>query len=138
MTIDKARVKTEIKILEEDGFSVQFDLDKENFVALEMLPFPRQWEPRRGALVFQLPDNYPLRQPDAYLPEFMQFKGERPMIMLDSGPNGWSKHCIHNLRDTWVPEYHTMVTMLRMIQQSLEYPNDSDPWKAAKKKYWDL
>jgi ubiquitin-protein ligase len=135
MTIDKSRVETEIELLKNDGFAVQYDLDKKNFVALEMLPFPSGWNPDRGAIVFQLPDNYPLRQPDAYVPDHMTYEGQQPMIMLDSGPDGWSKHCIHDLRDKWVPEHHTMVTMLRMIQQSLEYPNDMDPWKAAQKKY---
>ena len=129
--MDIKRVKQEIRALKAAFPSVVYDLDQ-GFVALEMFPFPPGWQPRTGAIVYNLPDSYPQRQPDAYLPEEMEYRSRRPMIMLDFGPEGWSKHCIHDLSDTWVPDQHSMITMTRLIEKSLEYPNSQDPWKAAR------
>jgi hypothetical protein len=120
----------EVDALEDVCPSVAHDLDQQ-FVALEMVPFPAGWHPDTGAIVYDLPDTYPQEQPDAYLPDNMRFEGERPLIMLRAGPPGWSKHCIHNFRDKWVPEYHSLLTMTRMIKESLKHPNESNPWKAA-------
>lgn len=129
--MDKIRVMQEIRALEDVSPSITYDLDQ-GFVALEMWPFPRGWQPRTGAIVYDLPDTYPQGQPDAYIPDEMRFEGDRPRIMLRAGPPGWSKHCIHDLEDEWVPERHSMITMTRMIKESFKHPNDSDPWKAAR------
>lgn len=128
--MNETRVKREIRTLREVCPAVTDDLDQA-FVALEMWPFPPGWQPRTGAIVYDLPDTYPQEQPIAYLPDEMRYNGTRPMIMLRAGPDGWSKHCIHDLSDNWVPERHSLITMTRMIKESLKYPNDQDPWTAA-------
>lgn len=127
-TMDKKRVLRESRALTDICQSVSYDLN-EGHVALEMIPFPRGWAPRTGAIVYDLPDTYPQEQPDAYLPQQMRYNGSKPLIMLRSGPDGWAKHCIHDFSDKWVPERHTMVTMTRMIKKSLEHPNERDPWQ---------
>ena len=130
--MDKKRVEREIHTLKKVSPSVTPDLD-EQFVALEMWPFPPGWEPRTGAIVYVLPDTYPQEQPTAYLPDEMRYNGSRPSIMLRAGPDGWSKYCIHDLSDSWVPERHSLITMTRMINESLKYPDDEDPWTAARR-----
>ena len=128
--MNEERVNQEIHTLREVCPAVTDDPDQA-FVALEMWPFPPGWQPRTGAIVYDLPDTYPQEQPIAYLPDEMRYNGTRPMIMLRAGPDGWSKLCIHDLSDNWVPERHSLITMTRMIKESLKYPNDQDPWTAA-------
>ena len=126
--MDKIRIKREIRALAEICPSVTWDLEDEGIVALEQWLFPPGWQPRTSAIVYDLPDTYPQEQPDAYIPEEMQYNGSRPLIMLRAGSDGWSKYCIHDLSDNWVPEHHSLITMTRMIKESLKHPNSQDPW----------
>ena len=126
-TIDKIRVKREINALRQINPRISYDLNQ-GIVALEAWLFPAGWNPDTGVVLFDLPNNYPQSQPDVYIPSDMRFKGRRPMIMLLADKPGWSKHCIHNLRGRWDPNYHGMVTMLRMVKESFRRPNQSNPW----------
>lgn len=124
--IDKRRVKIELRALADICQSISYDLD-EGWVLLEGIPFPSGWEPRTGLIRYELPDPYPGSQPKAYLPENMRYQGSRPTIMLGSGPDGWSKHCIHDFSDE-LDDFHTLVTMTRMIKTSLRQPNSNNPF----------
>ena len=124
--IDKQRVKIELRKLAETCQSISYDLD-DGWVVLEGFPFPPGWEPRTGFIRYELPNQYPGGQPKAYLPENMRYQGSQPLIMLRSGPDGWSKHCIHDFSDE-ITNFHTLVTMTRMIKTSLRRPNSNDPF----------
>lgn len=126
--IDKQRTKTEIRALADICQEITWDLD-EGWIELHGIPYPRGWQPRTGAIRFELPDTYPVGQPDAYLPEDMQYKGSRPMIMLRRGPPRWRKHCIHDFADKLNPNYDTLVSMTRLIYRSLQQPNKHNPFK---------
>lgn len=124
--INKQRVKIELQALAGICDDIRWDLDA-GWIELHDLPFPPGWQPPTGAIRFELPETYPGGQPKAFLPEDMRYEGERPMIMLTSGPSGWQKHCIHRLELN--PEYHTLVSMARLVETSLKQPNNADPLK---------
>ena len=129
--MNKARVLREVKALRDVCRAVKYDLNN-RYVILGDIPFPQEWSPRVGAIRFELPPNYPADIPRAFMPAKMTYRGRSPEIKLDHrGPDGWSAHCIHygSFKDQWVADRHSMVTLLRMIQQSLKNPNDGDPWR---------
>lgn len=128
--MDEERVLLEIEALEKLTPSVRYNL-RQRFVVLELWRFPQGWKPSTGAIVFKLPRTYPREQPTAYIPDHMRYNGKKPIIMLRSTEPGLAKHCIHNLRRKWVPEHHSMITMVRMMKESFKHPNSQDPWKTA-------
>lgn len=134
MNLDKADALEEIFALEDACQSIQYDLNR-GIVKLEHIPFPAGWKPRTGSILYDIPDNYRQEQPRAFMPARMSYRGTKPMIMLMSHkpPAGfeesaWAEHCIHKMHD-WDARRHTLVTMTRMIKDSLKKPNSNDPWK---------
>lgn len=128
MTIDEVRVLKEAEALNDVCNNAFYDRD-EQFVALEGFPMPRGWDPSRTAIIFDLPETYPGGQPDVYFPKEQEYRGTSPMIKLDHrGPPGWSEHCINDMDDNLVPEFHSLVTFLRLINESFKKPNKRNPW----------
>lgn len=126
--VDKLRVKREILALREVCQVVDYDLDSRE-VILRKIWFPDGWKPRYGDIQFKLGRNYPANQPAAYMSEDLLYNGEVPHIKLNSGPDGWNKHCIHDMADEWVPDRHSMVSMLKLMRKSFRYPNQRQPWQ---------
>jgi ubiquitin-protein ligase len=128
MPYNESRLKTEIKNLPNNVCTdIHSDLEH-GYVGLEGFAFPEGWEPRKARIVFDVPEEYPNKQPLVYLREEMRYHGEKPEIMMNRGPDGWSRHCIHKLHD-WNPNRHTLVTILRMVHSSLKSLNSSNPLK---------
>lgn len=127
--IDQRRLKTEIGPLEDKFPNVESDLDA-GWIRLEGVAFPKGWNHRVSMILLEVDDPYPGSQPEAFIPEKMRYKGEIPENMLLSPfKPGWSKLCIHNLADRFDPSYHTLVTMVRLVEVTLNYPNDENPFK---------
>lgn len=124
--IDKKRVKIELRTLAEICQELTWDLN-EGWIEMHGLTFPPGWNPRIGALRFELPDTYPGNQPNAYLPAKMRYRGRRPHIMLRSGPPGWSKFCLHRL--DLDANFDTLVSLVRLIEKAVERPHSKTPTK---------
>lgn len=130
MSQNRSRVMTEIMNLADlcEGEyceAISYDLD-DGTVALKNYQFPGGWQPATSHIVFDLPDTYPNQQPTVYLREELEYHGGRPRIKMATGPDGWSKYCIHRIRD-WEPQRHTLATLIRMIDNSLHDPNSTNP-----------
>jgi len=48
--------------------------------------------------------------------------------MEKGGPRGWLRHHVDGLNTYWRPDYHTLVTMTKMLKDSLNEPNKCKPW----------
>lgn len=127
--MDRARVLNEVAALSDAGASVAYDLDVGG-VWLAEFAFPAGWAPGAGAVRFDLPPSYPKTQPKVFIEERMRFHGGRPMTMHRTGPDGWSRYCIHDLSN-WDPARHTLVTMIRLLTESLNDPTSANPVRNA-------
>lgn len=112
------RIETELRELKK-----HCDVDHDpglSWVVVKQVDFPSGWNPGQGDILFKLPKTYPLVQPKVFMPDKMRYNGKRPHIML-RGPPSWSRFCLHDFE--FNPEYHTLITVLRMIKKSLEHPH---------------
>jgi hypothetical protein len=123
--MNRDRIRAELITLAEICAAVDYDL-VDGTVLLQQYPLPDGWNAGTATIWFDLPPAYPTEQPDVYIPEDLRFRGKRPLIMMNRGPDGWSKYCIHKLHD-WDPRRHTLVTLTRMIDTSLHNPNSNNP-----------
>ncbi|WP_222913417.1 hypothetical protein [Natrinema sp. SYSU A 869] len=124
--MNEDRIITEARALADLCPAVDFDLTTGEIMLYDF-PLPTGWNQDRTRLWFQLPEEYPATQPDAYLPADLRYQDKKPYVLLfGRGPDDWAQHCIHELHD-WEPRRHTLVTLTRMIATSLSQPNSSNP-----------
>lgn len=125
MPLNQDRLMTEISTLADLCEAVDYDFTAGQ-VVLHGYPLPDGWNRETSRIWFDLEETYPAEQPDVYVPEGLRYHGQRPRIMMKTGPGEWNKYCIHRLHD-WEPRRHTLVTLTRMIDTSLENPDSKNP-----------
>jgi hypothetical protein len=105
------------------GAFLEWELEDEGEVRIEKYQFPDGWSPRRGNIVFDLPDDYPQNQPMVYIQGDLRWKDDRPHTMYPPklhGEERLARYCIHEL--TWDPQEDTLVSMLDVLEISLQDP----------------
>lgn len=117
----RERIHREINALADQVEIILFDPDR-NVIIVDDYPLPDGWNHETTTIVIELPDEYPRRVPDVYVPDDLQFEGSKPHTLTSFAPAGWYKFDLQPLSTQWIPERHTVVTVLRQIHGSLDDP----------------
>lgn len=133
--MDEERIKKELRELSKVCERVHTNLH-EGWVVLKGYEYPTGWEPQTSHFRLDLPDAYPSGGvPKPSIPNEMRYEGDRPGTMRRESPDTrpelggieWTNYCIRNLRKQWNNERQTTVTMVRMVNASLEDPYSKNP-----------
>lgn len=100
---------------------VLYDPDR-NVIVVDDYPLPAGWNHETTTIVIELPDEYPRRVPDVYVPDDLRFKGAKPHTRMSSAPVGWYRFDLRPLSNHWIPERDTVVTVLQQFYGSLDDP----------------
>lgn len=115
-----------------DRYPVYYS-EGERRVEVQSYPFPEGWEPRVGALRYDLPNNYPQSMPTVYVPTESRYRGSSPLHhrrhIHPEDDDGWAKWCIEDHEATWQPAEDTLVKLTQMMRASLTYPNADNPFE---------
>lgn len=117
-----ARVHREISVLADSFETVMYDSDR-NVIIVDDYPLPAGWNHETTTIVIDLPDEYPCRVPDVYVPDDLRFEERTPQMLMSLAPDGWYRYDLYLLSHHWIPERHTVVTVLRWLYHSLNNPN---------------
>lgn len=117
----RKRIHYEINALAHWFEIVLYDPDR-NVIVVDDYPLPAGWNHDTTTIVIEIPDEYPRRVPDVYVPDDLRFEGAKPHTLMGSAPAGWYKYDLRPLSNHWIPERYTVVTVLRQFHDSLEDP----------------
>lgn len=117
----RKRLHREINALADWFEIVLYDPDR-NVIVVHDYPLPAGWNHETTTIVIELPDHYPRRVPDVYVPDDLRFEGAKPPTLMSSAPVGWYRFDLYQLSNHWIPERHTVVTVLRQCHGSLDDP----------------
>jgi len=129
MSLNESRLKIELESLQNICKTIHADFDRKwPLIVLNGFEFPDGWDPSTAAIRYKLSPSYPQKQPKAYIPSKMRYHGEEPRTTLTK-KDGWTMYCIYQL--PWDPDRHTLVTMTRIINQSLQRPHKKNPFEVC-------
>jgi len=126
MSLNESRLKIELESLQNVCETIHADFDRNKpVIVLNGFEFPDGWDPSVAAIRYKLSPSYPQKQPKAYIASKMRYHGQEPLTMSSFGEDGWTRYAIHKM--SWDSDRHTLVTMTRMLYQSLQQPFKNNP-----------
>ncbi|RKD86230.1 hypothetical protein [Halopiger aswanensis] len=105
---------------------VSYDLATRGVIRIDGLEFPPGWETpdgsRRGAVLLDLPEEYPRYRPRVYISESMRLRGDRPPVMVPEridGDGRWAQVDVFSADAEWNPETDDLLTIFERLQRRL-------------------
>ena len=132
------RVLSDVRELEnslENEFlgRLSYDFSESREIQINGMAFPDGWENRsggkHGAVLIEVPENYPEQPPRAYISDEMRFDGDRPTSMAPGRigtPAEWAGIELFATPEEWDPAADSFVTVFERVQELLRDPNLSD------------
>ncbi|MFC4248719.1 hypothetical protein ACFOZ7_17600 [Natribaculum luteum] len=112
---------------------VSHDLKNRGVIRIDGLEFPPGWEThdgsRRGAILLDLPEEYPQYRPQIYVTEAMQFRGNRPPVMAPErfdGGGRWALVDVFATEAEWDPETDDLTTVVEALERRLRACGGAD------------
>jgi hypothetical protein len=135
--MDKSRVITEIQVITDAFTTVMYDLN-DRFIEVEDIPLPDGWNRQTATARIILPEIYPQEPPTVLVPADLRYHGDIPRWMYPriNAPDGWTVYDVglssrrFGTRSTlrnWTPYRDSTVTVLRLLQASLDDPGGAAP-----------
>lgn len=119
-----ARIHKEITALRDMFDSIDYN-PADGTVIVRDYRFPEAWTPETGDIMLDLPEIYPQVSPRVYVPDDLRLHGEIPPIICRAAPDGWSR--FDNRCQQWVPDRHTVITVLRWLDAEFRRNASDDP-----------